>query len=220
MWGAIFDWDGVIVDSSIQHEKSWDRLAAEAGYALPEGHFERSFGMKNQRIIPEILEWTQDAARIQDLSDRKEILYREILMASGIEPLPGVDAWLGKLRDAEVPCVVGSSTDRLNITTVLDLWGWEDRFVSIVSSEDVAHGKPDPEVFQKAAQCLGLGPEQCLVFEDAPVGLAAARASGMRVIAVTSTRPAEALAGADLVVDRLDQLSVEQLSGWFEAPVV
>lgn len=187
---------------------------------MPEGHFERSFGMKNQRIIPEILEWTQDAARIQDLSDRKEILYREILMASGIEPLPGVDAWLGKLRDAEVPCVVGSSTDRLNISTVLDLWGWEDRFVSIVSSEDVAHGKPDPEVFQKAAQCLGLGPEQCLVFEDAPVGLAAARASGMRVIAVTSTRPAEALAGADLVVDRLDQLSVEQLSGWFEAPVV
>ena len=119
---------------------------------MPEGHFERSFGMKNQRIIPEILEWTQDAARIQDLSDRKEILYREILMASGIEPLPGVDAWLGKLRDAEVPCVVGSSTDRLNISTVLDLWGWEDRFVSIVSSEDVAHGKPDPEVFQKAAQ--------------------------------------------------------------------
>ena len=74
-WGAIFDWDGVVIDSSYSHEKSWELLAAEEGRTLPAAHFELGFGRKNEIIIPEILGWTSDPAEITRLSLRKEALY-------------------------------------------------------------------------------------------------------------------------------------------------
>ena len=78
-WAALFDWDGVIIDSSTHHEESWERLAREIDQPLPEGHFQKSFGRKNEFIIPEILAWTTEATRIRELSLRKEALYREVV---------------------------------------------------------------------------------------------------------------------------------------------
>ena len=87
--GAIFDWDGVVIDSSAQHERSWELLAAEIGKALPPGHFKRGFGKKNQLIIPEILAWSDDPEEIERLGDRKEELYRELVGQGGMTVLPG-----------------------------------------------------------------------------------------------------------------------------------
>jgi len=212
-WGAIFDWDGVIIDSARQHAASWERLAAENRLPLPPGHFERSFGMKNARIIPDILGWTQDPAEIARLSNRKEELYREILTADRIAPLPGVELWLERLGRAGVPCAIGSSTDRANIELVLGRLSLREVFAAIVSAEDVSRGKPDPEVFLQAARALRMPPCDCVVFEDAPVGVSAGKRAGMSVVAVASTRTRESLAEADLVVERLDELTVEQASG-------
>src|SRR5688572_10967005 len=102
-WGAIFDWDGVIIDSSRHHEESWERLAREGSRILPEGHFKAGFGRKNEFIIPEILCWTSDSGEIETISLRKEALYREVVKEWGVEPLPGVRTWLERLRDAGVP---------------------------------------------------------------------------------------------------------------------
>ena len=87
--GAIFDWDGVVIDSSAQHEKSWELLAAEIGKTLPPGHFKKGFGKKNQLIIPEILAWSNDPEEIERLGDRKEELYRELVGQGGMTVLPG-----------------------------------------------------------------------------------------------------------------------------------
>ncbi len=207
-WGAIFDWDGVLVDSSAHHERSWERLAAETGYRLPPDHFHRGFGMKNEQIIPELLRWTRDPAEIRRLSLRKEELFRESVRRAGIAPLPGVREWLERLDRARIPRIIASSTHRENIETILRLTDM-DGFRGIVAAEDVERGKPAPDVFLLAAARLGLAPTQCVVFEDSPAGLAAARAAGMRVVAVTTTHPAETLKDADLIVPRLDALSVE-----------
>jgi beta-phosphoglucomutase family hydrolase len=215
-WGAVFDWDGVIIDSSRQHEESWDRLAREVGKALPEGHFKAGFGRKNDFIIPRILGWTEDAAEIQRLSMRKEELYREIVREKGLEPLPGVRTWLDRLAAAAVPCVIGSSTHRENIEVSLDALGLRNYFRDIVSAEDVSHGKPDPEVFLKAAGKIGMAADKCVVFEDAHVGIEAARRAGMRVIAVATTNRIAELGTADLAVKRLDELQAEAISKWFE----
>lgn len=102
--GAIFDWDGVIVDSSSHHEESWERLAMETGFTLPEGHFRKGFGMKNEFIIPNLLNWSNRAQEIRQLSLRKEELYREILLEWGIRPLPGVIEWLTELRQHGIRC--------------------------------------------------------------------------------------------------------------------
>ena len=211
--GAIFDWDGVIINSARHHEVSWERLAQEVKRELPEGHFKRGFGMKNEVIIPQLLGWTHDEAEISTYSLRKEALYRELVREQGIEALPGVVTWLERLRVAEIPCVIGSSTHRENILVTLDVLGLTGFFNSIVTAEDVRQGKPDPEVFLTAAQRIGVEPKGGIVFEDALVGIAAAHAAGMRVVAVTTTEPREKLAHADWVVDHLDELTVAKLWG-------
>src|ERR1041385_7004492 len=215
-WAAVFDWDGVIIDSSRQHEKSWELLAAEERRNLPPDHFQRSFGMKSERIIPELLQWTNDLPEVKRLALRKEALYREVLLAGRIAPLPGVVNWLNRLRTAAVPCIIASSTHRENIECALAALQLENFFTAMVSAEDVTHGKPDPEVFLLAAQKLGMPPNRCVVFEDAHVGIEAARAAGMKVVGVATTHPADTLQDADRVVQQLDELSVAGLSQWFE----
>src|ERR1700737_513688 len=166
--GAIFDWDGVVIDSSSHHEKSWERLAAETGFFLPPDHFKRGFGMK-------------------------ETLYRELVVEHGITPLPGVTKWLDELRRYGIRCAIGSSTERLNIDAILNILGIGHYFSAIVSADDVSHGKPDPEVFLTAAQRIGRDPAQCVVFEDALVGIEAAHRGGMKVVGVATTNPIEAI---------------------------
>lgn len=207
-WCALFDWDGVVIDSSRLHEKSWEWMAGEFDLPLPEGHFTRGFGMKNERIIPEVLGWAKERAHINDLAARKELRYRELVMEEGLDPLPGVAAWLQLLRDAGVPCAIASSTDRANIDCVLDRIGLRAYFIAIVSGDEVEHGKPAPDIFLKAAAKLGGLPS--LVFEDALVGIEAAHRANMKVVAVTTTHPAEELTAADKIVTRLDELTVQE----------
>ncbi|MEQ1851476.1 MAG: HAD-IA family hydrolase [Chthoniobacteraceae bacterium] len=215
-WGAVFDWDGVIIDSSRCHEESWERLAREERRSLPAGHFRAGFGRKNEFIIPEILGWTHDAGEIQRLALRKEELYRGLVREQGVEILPGVRSFLERLRDAAVPCVIGSSTHRANIDLTLGKIGLSSFFRDIVSAEDVQLGKPNPEVFLKAAARIGRFPEKCVVFEDAFAGLQAARNAGMKCVAVATTNDAASLAGhADRVVHRLDEIQSAELALWF-----
>ncbi|HET7536254.1 MAG TPA: HAD family phosphatase [Candidatus Didemnitutus sp.] len=210
--GAIFDWDGVIVDSSQAHEAAWELLGAETGRPLPAGHFKAGFGRKNEHIIPNILKWNLPEAEVVRLGRRKEQLYRDVLKKRGIAPLPGVREFLVALKAAGVPCAVGSSTERLNIDTILDVIKLHDYFATIVAADDVTRGKPDPQVFLLGAQRIGIAPARCVVFEDAFAGLEAARAGGMKCVGVATTHPPEALRGhADRVVRRLDELSVEDL---------
>ncbi len=214
--GALFDWDGVVIDSSAQHEKSWELLAAETGKALPADHFKRGFGMKNEKIIPGILGWTDDAGEIHRLSLRKEALYREIIREEGITPLPGVSELLALLADHGVPCSVASSTHRENIEAVFDAIGLRERFSAVVTSEDVSHGKPDPEVFLESARRIDRDPAHCVVFEDAHVGIEAGLAAGARVIAVATTHPADTLGQAHRVVDSLEAVNWDGFSGLFD----
>lgn len=212
---AIFDWDGVVIDSSALHEKSWDLLSAETGLVLPPGHFKRGFGRKNQIIIPEILGWSHDLVEVNRLADRKEVLYRELVKEQGVVVLPGARELLAALRDAGVPRAIGSSTPRLNIETIFAVTGLDEYFDAMVAAEDVTHGKPDPEVFLKAAGKLKAEPGCCVVFEDALAGIEAAHRGGMKAVGVATTNPLEALDHADLAVHRLTDVTIGKLRGLF-----
>lgn len=211
--GAIFDWDGVVIDSSAAHEESWERLAKEESRYLPPDHFKKGFGKKNQVIIPEMLQWTQDKDEIQRLGDRKEELYREIIKERGIEALPGVVELLEFFQRKTIPCVVGSSTPRLNIETIMNVIGLQGFFAGIIAAEDVDRGKPDPDVFLQGAALIERAPERCVVFEDAHHGIEAAQAGGMKCVGVATTHPIETLKGAHIRVKRLDELDRDELLG-------
>jgi beta-phosphoglucomutase family hydrolase len=214
-WAAIFDWDGVIVDSSRQHEKAWLRLADELQRPAPPGFFPRSFGMKNEKVIPELLGWTTDSNSIQALSLRKEEIFRELIKEARLEPSPGVLPFLDSLRQESVPCAVASSTPRENIRCVIDLLGLSGFFQAIVCGEDVTHGKPDPEVFLLAAEKLNVPPERCVVFEDAHVGITAARRANMKVVALATTHPMETLQDANRTVAGFSELNLADITRLF-----
>jgi beta-phosphoglucomutase family hydrolase len=199
---VIFDWDGVVVDSSAHHERSWEILAAQRGLPLPADHFKRGFGKKNNVIIPD-LGWAADPAEVGALAHAKEEIYRGLVQRHGIRPLPGVRELLAALQAADIPCAIGSSTERANLDCLLDLMDLRNFFRVIVSGEEVEHGKPDPSIFLLAAARLGCAPADCVVLEDALVGIEAARRAGMPVLAVATTEPPAALGHADHVAPDL-----------------
>ena len=208
---VVFDWDGVVVDSSAHHERSWEILAAQRGLPLPADHFKRGFGKKNNVIIPD-LGWATEPAEVDALAHEKEEIYRSLVREKGIDPLPGVRELLTALRDKGIPCAIASSTERANLDLPLDLMGLREFFAVIVSGEEVVHGKPDPAVFLLAAERLGLAPSDCVVIEDALVGIEAAKRAGMPVIAVATTNPIGALASADDAVAGMADITTERLA--------
>ncbi len=203
MKGVIFDWDGVVIDSSAQHERSWEILAQEISKPLPEGHFKLGFGKKNQVIIPGILQWASDEEEIQQLADRKEEIYRELVKQSGVHILPGARELLAALREEGIPAAVGSSTPRGNLKAIFAATGLDEYFQAVVCGDDVTNGKPAPDVFLLAAEKLGLPAADCLVIEDAHAGIEAALRAGCPVLAVATTNPLSDLGAATAAVESL-----------------
>jgi len=190
-------------------------LAREEGKILPEGHFLKGFGRRNVEIMRDMLHWSEDLNEIQRLSLRKEELYREVVKDWGIEPLPGVRQWLERLREGGIACGIGSSTEEKNVKLGLEILGLEMFFKTAVTAEHVKRGKPAPDVFLEVARRLGARSERCVVFEDAPAGVEAGRAAGMKVVGVTTTHPGGHLESVDREVERLDELSIQEIESWF-----
>ncbi len=208
--GAIFDMDGVLVDSGEAHRAAWQQIGEEHGVPFGPDVFERTFGMHNNQIIPLWLGQEVDRREVDRLAGRKEVIYRELAPRLTVA-LPGCIELVQALRDAGFRLAVGSSGPLQNIELILEQLQLRSHFDAISSGEDVVHGKPDPQVFLVAAQRLGLPPAGCVVVEDAPQGVEAARRAGMAVVAVTSSRPRHALRDASLVVDALSELSPARL---------
>jgi HAD superfamily hydrolase (TIGR01509 family) len=190
-------------------------MAEEIGKQLPERFFAETFGMKNETIFTRYLGWTSEKETLDRYARLKENLYRKVVREDGIRTLPGVEKFLRVLKSEGIPCAVASSGPRENIQCAMEMIAFEKYFETIVSSEDVSHGKPDPEVFLLTADRLKVKPERCVVFEDSHVGIEAAKAAGTKVVAVTSTHAPESLSDADRVIDSFEELSAEEISDWF-----
>lgn len=216
-WGVLFDWDGVVIDSSPEHERSWELLAGERGLPLPEGHFKAGFGKKNEVIIPS-LGWAEDPLLVRELADRKEELYRGLVAERGVNILPGARELLEALKEVGIPRSVASSTPRGNLEALFAATGLDTLFDAVVCGDDVTHGKPDPEVFIKAAAALGLDRDNVVVIEDAFAGIEAARRGGMKVVAVATTHPVELLKDCDLAVTSLLEVTPLILEKLLNAP--
>ena len=127
--------------------------------------------------------------------------------------IPGIRAFLQDIMVHKIPAVIGTSTDRKNIDLAFEQLGIGEFFCGAICSEDVNLGKPNPEVFLKGAEVLGLPPKNCVVFEDSLHGIEAAITGGMHGVAITTSQPADLLkkAGAHLIVDSPMELTVSEL---------
>lgn len=212
MLAAIFDLDGVIVDTARYHYLAWKRLAAQHGFDFTEADNERLKGVSRMRsleILLEIGHLDVDEATKQAMAAQKNAWYVEyISQMDATQVLPGAREYICFVREKGVKTALASASknaplilERLHITSLFDV---------IVDGTKVQKAKPDPEVFLRAAQELGIEPEHCVVFEDAQAGIEAARRAGMGAVGVG--RP-EVLKDADVVIASLGQLMALTLSG-------
>ena len=211
--GVLWDMDGVIVDSGDAHFDSWAKALKRHNIPFTREFFDETFGMNNRGILTLLLGRAASDEDVETIGGLKEALFREDVRGN-IVPLPGVVDWLGRFAEAGFPQAVASSAPQENIDAIVHGLGLENAFQALVSGSALP-GKPDPSTFLLAAQRLGLSPAQCLVIEDAKVGVQAAKAASMRCVAVCTTHEPADLADADLVVDRLDDLTPEALRPLF-----
>ena len=183
-------------------------MLAELGEPFTEATFRDTFGRTNADIFASLFGIKFSDKQVQEAADRKEALYREMIERDFLA-IDGAVELIDALAAADFSLAVGSSGPPENVALTLQCLGRAERFAARVTGADVTRGKPDPQVFQLAAKKLGVVPQQCIVVEDAPAGVAAAKAAGMACVALVGTATREQLAQADLIVESLRELDAK-----------
>jgi beta-phosphoglucomutase len=214
----LFDFDGTIAQSEPLHFAAFSETLGERGVSLPQAlYYQRYLGVTDTEGLERMLDDFGRAdlrAGIAELLHRKaEIMAQKI--TAGVPLCPGVTSFVARAAQRAALAIV-SGARRAEIDSVLDHAGLRSFFALALGAEEIRHGKPDPEGYRIAVTRLqkrvaGLGPEQCLVVEDSPKGIAAARAAGMRVIALPHTCPVEALSSADRIYASYDEIEWRDL---------
>jgi beta-phosphoglucomutase family hydrolase len=212
----IWDMDGVIVDSAQVHFRAWRSIFHSRNVGFTYEDFRHTFGQRNDNIITTILGKKVAPELVATIAREKEERFRS-LVEEELEPFPGAIELIQSLNRAKFPLALASSAPMQNIELILDKLGLKKCFPVIVSSEEVSKGKPDPEIFLTAAKRLNVEPGDCLVIEDAVAGVTAAKAAGMKCIAVTNTHTARSLIEADLIADSLREINIDAIKAlWKE----
>lgn len=184
-FGVIFDIDGTMVNNTSYHRDAWFELCRRHDIELDhQSYHEKIHARSNDKIVPNLFGPDVDKAFIYEIELEKEGIYRDSFRPV-LQETPGLSALLDKLKNAKIPCGAASNSPKPNVDFILDEMNLRPFFQAVVYRDLVAVGKPNPELFLKAAEELEIPPERCLVFEDSASGFKAARAAGMLYIAIT-----------------------------------
>lgn len=201
---VIFDMDGVLADTEPRNEQALTTVLARRGARMTEDEYRGLVGQSNETSWA----WMIRRFGLTDApADLQDEYVREVLpLLSTVPPSPGVGALVGELRAAGIRLAVASSSPRPAVETVLEALGLAIAFDVVVSGEEVAAGKPAPDIFRLAAKRLDVAPSRCLVIEDSPHGLEAARRAGMSTIALRTRYTSGQALRANIVIDSLEEL--------------
>lgn len=206
---VIFDMDGVIVDSAQYHYLAWRSLLQKRSREYSYAEFQTNFGRRTDMQVRRILGDIPDA-EVAAFVREKDILFREII-ARSVTAFPGAIELIKTIKRYGGKLAVGSSSPTETVHLITEKLGVKDDFDTIVCGNEVTESKPSPQIFLTAAKKLGVTPEKCIVIEDAVIGITAAKKGGMRAVAVTNTHSREYLNEADLIVDSLQELTINTL---------
>jgi beta-phosphoglucomutase len=203
---ALWDLDGTLIDSMPYHWEAWNDILAPLGYHFSVDSFKPTIGLRNEEIVRDFLKLDRPQAEIEAIVHTKEERYRAIMVERGLDLLPGVEHWITELSAHGWQHAIVTSAPRANVVAVMRATRLDRLVDTIVCAEDVTLGKPDPQPFLLGASRLKVPPERCLVIEDSPAGLEAARQAGMKSIGVLTTH---SRLEADYVVKSLADLPAE-----------
>lgn len=201
----IFDMDGTLVDNCSYHVTAWREFSRRYGNELTERDILDWMGATGSFYLEHIFGRKLTADEIARYAGEKEAIYREIY--TPVAP-DGLIDLLDDARERGIPCAVATGGPRDNVDFILDGLNLRERFRCVVDSSMYARSKPAPDCFLAAAGHLGVAPDEALVFEDATMGIKAAQAAGMKVVAVTFTIPRDALEAVspDRIIDSYNEL--------------
>ena len=198
---ALFDLDGTLVATEHRSRAAWTRLFTTHGLPCDEALLATFVGRRGQESLAEHVH--RFPGRTADELFDEACGYLNGPDSPPAYPVPGAAELVARLHAGGVPIAVVTSSIREHATETLELVGGAGLFKVLISAEDVTAGKPDPEGFLAGLAALGVAPADTVAFEDAPAGIAAAKAAGLRCIGIATTHDAEALAAADSVVSDL-----------------
>lgn len=208
---AVFDMDGTLVDNNPFHIKAWQAFYQKRGRELLLDEYKKNInGRVANDIFPYIFQREIEPDEIELLSNEKESLYRE-LYKPHIKPIEGLVPFLEELQHAGLPMAIATSGLPVNIDFLFEHLIIKHYFQSIIDATQITKGKPDPEIFLKAAQRIDADPQSCVAFEDSVSGIAAAKAAGMKVVALTTMQQREFIQQADLIIDDYTQINLKML---------
>ena len=182
----IFDMDGTMIDNMMVHHRAWQMQLAIEGYNYTLTEIIEQFHGKNLEIIERIFGDKYSPEERLRFSNDKEKLYREMYKPD-LKLIDGLHQLLATAYEHEIPLGIGTAAQYANVNLVLDTLNIRNYFDAIVADIDVQNGKPNPEVFYSVAEKLGVAPENCLVFEDSPIGAQTAQNADMKAIILTTT---------------------------------
>ncbi len=183
--GVIFDIDGTSVDNHAHHEEAWLVWGERNNKPIARDYYrEHLYARTNAQIFRTLYGDSITDAEIARGAEDKEAIYRE-LYGPVMAPMPGLVELLTALNAEGIPCAAASNANRINVDFVVDGLNLRRFFKAVLACEDVAHGKPDPEILLLAASQMGVAPAHCKIFEDSAAGFEAARRAGMACIAIT-----------------------------------
>jgi len=207
--------DGTLVDNTPYHFKSWQAFYKNHGLGeLAESTYKTS--ISGVPIIETLRGLFPDAdeATLKGYLNEKETYYREIY-APFLRPINGLENFLSEMKGAGIKMAMASSATMEDINFILNKIPIRDDFEAIIDGSRVTKGKPNPQIFLKAAEELNADPANCIVFEDSLAGIKAANAAGMKVVAITTGHKAAQLQPSNLVIDDYATLTVQQLAALF-----
>ncbi len=217
---AVFDMDGVLVDSNPFHLRKWADLLTSRKIPFDEEQLPRQIlGQRNDRVFHRFFGSSLSEDEMRRIEARSEEKFRQDFRSHARLPM-GLKELLEELRSAGILIALASSAMPENIEFVMDTLGCRSYFTWVMSGNDVHQPKPHPEIYLKTAESLGVDPASCVAFEDSFVGIEAAKLAGMRCAAISSTFPAGELwdkSGADLVVPGFQELSLPVLRSLFSS---
>jgi beta-phosphoglucomutase len=200
----VFDLDGVIVNSNPLHSACWREYLLRQGVEVPEGFDQSMWGRRNDQIVRQVFGPDLETGEVFRHGAEKEKLYRETIGPVLAEHMvAGAVSFIRRHRSR--PMAVATNAEPANAAFILDRGGLRPYIAVVVDGAQVAHPKPDPEIYLKAAERLGVAPADCIVFEDSKAGVEAARAAGARVVLIETTHTASELPPVELSIrDFLD----------------
>ena len=204
---VLWDMDGVIADSELFHFEAWQEIFAKRAINFTRKDFIKLFGARNDFIIHTILGEKLSERDVAAIALEKEAIFRNKAKGN-ISPFPGALKLLNAIKKGNFRMALASSAPKENIDLVTGELGIENNFNCIISGSEVSESKPSPQIYLLASEKLGIEPKDCIVVEDSPLGVKAAKAAGMRCLAVTNSQLKQDLKEADKVVDSLEDIDL------------